>query len=187
MARIERYFPSPEDICRDENIQRKFFLCFLWNLNWATQVPNLLQMTLQSKSSSQSSYVKGTISLRKNIQKQLQSRILCVGTTGPCHCLFFSGVMAGLSFTYRNRKWRLMKLSQKKPQLVWQVKRNGKTELQVEHEKKGMLDGFLSRGCLHISIEIYVYLWTNTSGMRVLAVSCSWERKNITPAAEDKV
>lgn len=88
--------------------------CFLWNLNWATEVPNLLQMTLQSNSSSQSSYVKGTRSLGKIIQKQLQSRILCVGTTGPCHCSFFSGVMAGLSFTYRNRKWRLMKLSQNK-------------------------------------------------------------------------
>lgn len=45
---------------------------------------------------------------------------------------------------------------------------------------------FFSRGCLQISIEIYVFLWTNTSGMRVLSVTCSWERKNITPA-EDKV
>lgn len=37
-----------------------------------------------------------------------------------------------------------------------------------------------------LSVEIYVYLWTNASGVSVLTVTYSWERKNITPAAEDK-
>lgn len=36
------------------------------------------------------------------------------------------------------------------------------------------------------SVDIYVYLWTTTSGVSVLTVTYSWERKNITPAAEDK-
>lgn len=58
---------------------------------------------------------------------------------------------------------------------------------KLNMKKKGCWIDFFSGGCLHIFIEIYVYLWTNTSGMRVLAVTCSWERKNITPAAEDKV
>lgn len=35
-------------------------------------------------------------------------------------------------------------------------------------------------------VDICVYLWTNTSGVSVLTVTYSWERKNITPAAEDK-
>lgn len=44
---------------------------------------------------------------------------------------------------------------------------------------------FLEVACA-VSIEIYVYLWTNTSGMSVLTVTCSWERKNTTSAPEDK-
>lgn len=80
-----------------------------------------------------------------------------------------------------------MKLSQKKPDWYDREREMERLKYKSNMKKKGMLDGFFSRGCLHISIEIYVYLWTNTSGMRVLAVTCYWERKNITPAAEDKV
>lgn len=78
----------------------------------------------------------------------------------PCCCSYFLGVMVGLSFTYRNRKWRLMKLSQKKTPTGLAGKEKCKDWIASwTGKKKGCLMNFFSGGCLrNIHWDVCVFV-----------------------------